>query len=170
MKLSELSKASTDFSFDYVTKRNINDVLALEKGNTLYYKLLQKGEPGLSECCEDLTAVPKGKELSDKLFTAVYKNNELVAVIDFVDAYPDAKTGFLGFFMVNAKLHHKGVAKELFSVLKTAAVAHGFTAMQLGCYSTNTPGLAFWQKCGFCETDRVEDSDNKTIIKMSLKL
>lgn len=170
MDLSELSNASTDFSFDYVTKRNINDVLALEKGNTLYYELLQKDEPSLSECYDDLTAVPKGKSLSDKLFAAVYKNDKMIALTDFIDAYPDEKTGFLGFFMIDAKLHHKGVAKELFDVLKTAAKAHGLTAMQLGCYSSNTPGLAFWRKCGFDELSRVNDSENKTIIKMGLKL
>lgn len=170
MNLTELSKASSVFSFNYVTNDNINDVLALEKGNALFYKLLCKPLPKLKECYDDLTALPPGKDLKDKLFTAVYKDKNLVALIDFISAYPDDETGFIGFFMIDSKLHHKETAKMLFEDLKKASRACNLNTLQLGCYETNTVGLAFWKKCGFVEIDRVNDDENNTIIKMSLKL
>lgn len=46
---------------------------------------------------DDMNALPPNKEICDKYYVGYYKGEELIAVMDFIMAYPDEKTAFIGF-------------------------------------------------------------------------
>ena len=72
-----------------------------------------------------------------------------MGLIDLITAYPDDETAFIGFFMLNIKYQHKGIAsriiKESIEYLKT----EGYKKMRLGVDKGNPQSFSFWKKNGF---------------------
>ena len=68
--------------------------------------------------------------------------------MDLITAYPDDETAFIGFFMLNIKYQHKGIAyriiKESIEYLKT----EGYKKIRLGADKGNPQSYSFWDKNG----------------------
>ena len=69
--------------------------------------------------------------------------------MDLITAYPDDETAFIGFFMLNIKYQHKGIAyriiKESIEYLKT----EGYKKIRLGVDKGNPQSFSFWKKNGY---------------------
>ena len=66
----------------------------------------------------DMTALPPKKTLEDKYYVGYFDDaGNLIAVMDFIDKYPDERTAFIGFFMVNADFQGRGIGSFLISEL-----------------------------------------------------
>lgn len=69
--------------------------------------------------------------------------------MDLITAYPDDETAFIGFFMLNIKYQHKGIAsriiKESIEYLKTK----GHKKIRLGVDKDNPQSISFWKKNGY---------------------
>ena len=46
----------------------------------------------------DMSVLPPNKEMCDKYYLGFYDGEKLIAVMDFIMAYPDELTAFIGFF------------------------------------------------------------------------
>ena len=68
--------------------------------------------------------------------------------MDLITAYPDDETAFIGFFLLNIKYQHKGIAykiiKESIEYLKT----EGYKKIRLGVDKGNPQSFSFWEKNG----------------------
>lgn len=69
--------------------------------------------------------------------------------MDLIPAYPDDETAFIGFFMLNMKYQHKGIAsriiKESIEYLKTEV----YKKIHPGVDKGNPQSFSFWEKNGF---------------------
>ena len=72
-----------------------------------------------------------------------------MGLIDPITAYPNDETAFIGFFVLNTKNQHKGIAyriiKESIEYLKT----EGYKKIRLGVDKGNPKSFSFWKKNGF---------------------
>ena len=71
-----------------------------------------------------------------------------MGIINLITAYPDDETVFIGFFVLNTKNQHKGIAyriiKESIEYLKT----EGYKKIRLDVDKGNPQSFSFWKKNG----------------------
>ncbi|MGT2924721.1 GNAT family N-acetyltransferase [Streptococcus caviae] len=138
---------STSYSCRQLTEADIPNVLALYESNPLYFQHCPP-EPSLDSVREDMLRLPDGKIRADKFFVGFWHEQDLVAVLDFVLAYPDEKTVFIGLFMVNQAYQGKGAGSQII----TEALAHfskKFQKARLAYVKGNPQSQGFWEKQGF---------------------
>ena len=97
----------------------------------------------------DLTALPPGKELGDKLYTGFFSGGALTAVLDAVLDYPAPGTAFLGFFMLDRAGQGRGEGSALLGQILAALRALGYGLVRLAVDEGNPQSAAFWTKNGF---------------------
>lgn len=156
-----------------ITMDNLPRVIALFASNPGYFSCVQSHPVDAHECEADITMLPPGKTLSDKTYVLVSDDAGDLAVIDFVEQYPDEKTGYLGFLIVSGGRHGCGMGSVLLSKIEQAASECGLLRMELGCYETNESGMAFWRASGFSpiRTSKQEtDGILYTIVSMEKKI
>lgn len=105
-------KISDDFIVKKLNTDHINEIFKLCKTNPKYYKYF-KEELTKELVMKDLEALPSGKSYADKYYLGFYKNNNLLAIMDLIEKYPDFETVFIGFFMVNKKYQGKKIGRKL---------------------------------------------------------
>ena len=111
-----------------------------------------------------MEALPPGKSLSDKYYVGYFRNDELIAVMDLIAAYPNERTAFIGFFMTDTSVQNKGTGSELIAEACSFLRETGFTSVRLGWVKGNPQAEHFWHKCGFTETGVSYDTDAYTVI------
>lgn len=148
---SLLSALQTWFSFYHVKelrKEHGSEVLALYQGNPQYFQHMQV-KISASIFYEDLCALPFGKTKTDKAMIGLYEAGHLFAIFDLVQGYPEERTLFIGFFMMEKTVQGKGRGSALIQQLKAFARTHGFLYLRLGYVKGNRQSECFWKKQGF---------------------
>lgn len=156
MILNELREGMPQYSLQVISESNLGEVHAMLQTNTYFYEMTQGHGVTIEECREDITALPPGKSLESKTFFAIYENGKCIAVIDFIEGYPDETTGYLGLFVLDANRHGHGLGTRILNKIEETAKTQGFQYLQLGCYEANARGFFFWSKMGFQEIRRSE--------------
>lgn len=113
----------TKFSGTYTVRRLLRDdipsVFALCEKNPQYYEHCPPFvTPEKIEA--DMKAMPQRKtgQEQDKYYLGYFDvHQRLVAVMDFIDHYPDAQSGFIGFFMMEKDLQGTGVGSSIITEL-----------------------------------------------------
>lgn len=144
-------------------------MLALAKGNTLYYRYFQE-KPTLDNLRGDLYALPAGCNLSQKHFWGVQSGQELIALIDWIAGYPDLTTAWIGWFILRIDRQGQGLGTALLKRLLETIEAAGFAEIQLGIVEGNPQSEHFWQKNGFVKTGRRKQTGAMTIAVMKKAL
>lgn len=137
--------------------------------NPQYYTYL-KCEPKLDSLKGELTALPPGKNLDDKYFIGFYEGERMIAILDLITGYPDEKTAFIGWFMVDGALHGQGIGTNLVGRLYDWLRERGFLAVRLGCIVENAEGRRFWEKQGFAYTGKQWTTEQYTVLVMEREL
>ena len=70
-------------------------------------------------------------------------------MLDLITGYPTRSDAFIGWFMVDAQRHRKGIGSQLIADVRAAMKAQGFTSLTLQCPAENTDAVAFWESQGF---------------------
>lgn len=173
MILNELQHKIPEYNIITNSENNIDDVLSLMKSNTYFYSKTQEHTVTREECLEDLHALPPDVPFSNKTYVAFYEKEKCVAVMDFIEGYPNEHTGYLGLLMLHENVHRKGIGARLLKNLSEVAKGVGLTDIELACYETNERGYLFWTKMGFRElrrSNRENDGKMYTLISMGRKL
>ena len=92
------------------------------------------------------------------------KAQELSAVMDFIMAYPDEKTAFIGFFMTSASIQNTGIGSNIIDDLCRYLADIGLLSVRLGWVKGNPQAEHFWHKNNFKETGITYDTDNYTVV------
>ena len=137
--------------------------------NPRYYTYL-KCEPELESLKGELTALPPGKNLDDKYLIGFYEGEQMIAILDLITGYPDEKTAFIGWFMVDGVLHGQGIGTNLVERLFGWLRERGFLAVRLGCIVENAEGRRFWEKHGFSYTGKQWNTEDYTVLVMERNL
>ncbi len=144
-------------------------ILSLCSGNRLFYRYCP---PFVSEQSirEAMQALPPHKTPADKYYLGYFDGEKLIAVMDFIMAYPDEETAFIGFFMTDVSVQNAGTGSGIIDELCAYLPSLGLTGLRLGWVRGNPQSEHFWHKNGFTETGVTYDTDGYTVIVAQRKL
>lgn len=117
MILEDLKAKRIEYELIKNSEGNIQDVYKLIKENTYFYSKVHFHELTIEECLQDISALPPNTNMSQKFYYGIYKNRNLIAIIDYIEKYPKEDTVYLGLFMLNQQYHGKGIAKHMIDCL-----------------------------------------------------
>ena len=151
-----------------LTEADIPALLALCEGNPTYYRHCPPAVSAES-LREDMRALPPGKGMEDKRYLGIFDGERLIAVMDLILRFPDERTAFIGFFMVDASQQGRGVGSRI--VCETLEhLAPAFSGVRLGYVQGNEQSRRFWEKNGFTPTGVTTSTPAYTVIVMQRKL
>lgn len=160
-----ISKFSSKYHVRKITNSDVKQVVALCSENTQFYEYCP---PFVTEqsILDDMKALPegRGKTMADKYYLGFFAQNDLIAVVDMIDAFPNKETIFIGFFMVNKSVQHQGVGTQIVRELRQALKAEGYQYIRLGWVQGNRQSEGFWKKNGFVETGVSYQTGGYTVI------
>ena len=149
-------------------------VLQLMRTNQEYFTYLQEDEVTYEQVIEDMTELPPNTNASQKHFIGFYQNEKLLAIMDYIDGYPENKTRFIGLFMIRGEYRRQGYGKKLIRDFIEKSKEEGYHFLRLGCLENNIKALDFWSSWGFQEINRViskgENRRDWNVIVMQYKL
>ena len=119
----------------------------------------------------DIRITPPNIPMNQKHYIGFFEENQLIALMDLIDGYPDEQTAFIGFFMVKHDLHNQGIGTAIINEVTSVLADLGFTQSRLGIDSTNPVGLHFWQKNGYKIINEVQRNNGIIVVaQKELKL
>ncbi len=152
----DISKLSSCFDVRKLDASDADSILELCRGNEQYY-LYAEAKPTREQVLNDLQITPPGIGLSDKYFVGFYQNENLIAVMDLIDGYPEPDIAFIGFFMMSKALQGQGTGTAMIQETAEYLKAAGKKAVRLAIDKGNPQSTHFWKKNGFAvirEVDR----------------
>ncbi len=152
-------KFSGQYSIIKISESILEDVFEIMKQNKYYYSRTQLHDITREECREDIFALPPNTDISQKFYLAFYKENECIALLDYVEGYPASEVVYLGLFMLNPKLQRAGVGSNIITKLEDCIKSNGFKVIKLCCYEANDIGYTFWKRMGFIK-EKVSTREN----------
>ena len=142
-----IEQLSRHYSCRTLAEKDIPSILSLYESNPLYFQHCPPA-PNLESVKEDMTRLPEGKAKADKFYVGFWNGFDLVAVMDFVYAYPDEETVFIGLFMVDRIYQGKGIGSQIVTEA-LAYFAKNFRKARLAYVKGNSQSQHFWEKQGF---------------------
>lgn len=166
MKIEHFSEK---YKVRLITDEDVKEVFELCRENPTYYEYCP---PFVTEDSirRDMKALPRGKGMEDKYYIGFFEAEKLIAVMDFIDAYPAQGKAFIGFFMTAASVQRKGVGSEIISGLCDYLRGQQYEEIRLGWVKGNRQSESFWHKNHFAETGAAYDTDGYTVIVAARKL
>ncbi len=158
----ELNTACGVLELRRLEQEDVPAILALCRTNPQFYRHCPPA-PCEESILADMQALPPGKTLQDKYYLGILQNGRLAAVWDLILAFPDERTAFWGFFMVDAALQGQGFGSEVVQALCGLLRPH-FDHVRLGFVSTNGQSRHFWHKNGFVPTGAVSHQEHYDVI------
>ena len=158
-----IEKLSNHYIVRKITEDDVDDIIAIMQGNPLFYEYTD-ARPTRDDLKRDMTALPNGKSIEDKYYIGFFDDNELIAVMDLIDGYPDEDTAFIGFFMMAPKEQGKGTGSRIIEEVSKTLKDAGFTRTRLAINKGNPQSSSFWKKNGFESLREVERQDGTVIL------
>lgn len=156
----EVSCLSTAYRVRRLEEADVPQILRLCSGNPQFYQY----HPPLATADSvraDIRALPPGKMPEDKFYVGYFAGDDLstgtpseerlTAVLDLILDYPEEKTAYIGFFMVDAAMQGTGLGSRLAGEVAAYLRAQGYTKLRLGVDRGNPQSLSFWRKNGFAQ-------------------
>ena len=165
----DIERASAHYTMCLLTEKVLPDLYLLCVSNPRYYSYM-KCEPDQEVLKGELTALPPGKSLEDKYFAGIYEGDRMVAILDLITGYPNPKTAFIGWFMVDGALQGNGIGRGFIAELCAYLKNSGFDQIRLGCIEDNAEGRRFWERNGFCYTGNQYSTEHYTVLVLQKSL
>ena len=165
----DINSLSDKYLVRELTEKDTEVVFRLCRENTLYYEYCPPFVT-TDSIRQDMRALPPGKQPDDKHYLGFFKGQDLIAVLDLIDGYPNPETAFIGFFMTAVPIQHQGVGSRIITDVCEAMRKQGYHEVRLCRIEGNPQPEAFWRKNGFSETGLVSKEDLYTKIILQRKL
>ena len=144
----DISKLSNKYIVRRMSDPDAEAILEFCKENTQYYEYCQ-AELALEQVMSDLHLAPPGISPEDKYYVGFYEDDELMAVMDLIDGYPEENIVFIGFFMMNKRFQGKEIGSSIFRENSDYLMSIGMTSIRLAIDKGNPQSTHFWKKNGF---------------------
>ena len=164
-----LSELSTTYTVRKLTERDVDAIYALSLGNPLFYRYCPP-DVTRESILEDMRALPPHKTYEDKYYVGFWQHNQLLAVLYLILQYPDKRTAFIGFFMVDQSVQGRGVGTRIISELCDALHRLGYETVRLGYAKGNQQSLSFWLKNQFIPTGEERQNAGYTVVMLQRSL
>lgn len=148
---------------------DVDDIYALSLGNPLFFQYCPPAVTRQS-IREDIEALPPGKTLDDKYYVGFWDGSQLVAVLDLILSHPDARTAWVGLFMVERAFQGRGVGSRIVFALCACLRAMGYESVALAYAKGNGQSKAFWEKQGFTPTGEERPRETYTAVVLRREL
>lgn len=135
-----------EYDFLPGTIDNLQDQYQLKQGNADFFVKVQNHEATLAECKEDLTACPPEFPQERQNYWLIYENGTCVAILAYLEGYPEKATVYIGLLLVKKELHGRGIGRKINDAFMKAAHQAGYKKIRLGCYLANESGYRFWKR------------------------
>ncbi|MGN1398941.1 MAG: GNAT family N-acetyltransferase [Erysipelotrichaceae bacterium] len=96
-----------------------------------------------------MRVLPEGVNSDKKYYVGYFNQQQLIALMDLIDGYPQKDKVFIGFFMSDVKIQNCGISSLLISELARYLQSLGYQAIQLAWVKGNPQAEHFWLKNGF---------------------
>lgn len=164
-----VEKLSTSYQVRKLTVQDANKAFALVQSNPTYFSYCPP-QATRHSILEDMKVVPANKTLDDKYYVGFFKDNDLIAILDLVTSYPDDKSAWMGFFMVDAKYQGKGIGSSIMSDVLSAVENSGISRIELSYAKGNVQSEQFLLKNGFVKDGREIPVPGYTVVVMEQNL
>ena len=151
----DISMLSSHYIIRELNEADVDNILRFCKENTQFYQYCE-AEPTREQILNDLHITPPGVDKSSKYYVGFYQNEDLVAIMDLIDGYPNQETGYIGFFMMNKAFQGKQIGTSIICEVATYLKALGKKSIQLGIDKDNPQSTHFWKKNDFVVIREVE--------------
>lgn len=158
-----LSTLSARYRVHRMQDTDADDILAFCLQNTQYYHYCGK-KPSKDLILNDLHITPPGTSAEAKFYVGFYDGDTLTAVMDLIEGYPDAKSAFIGFFMMNRQLQGQQIGTGIIQEVCRAVKAAGMKSILLGIDKGNPQSTHFWKKNGFRVIREVAQQDGTILV------
>ncbi len=148
MRKIELEKLSKRYDVRKLGLDDVEMIFNFCKSNTQYYEYCGK-DISIELIERDLRITPPGIPLEQKHYIGFFEENRLVAVMDFVEGYPENGNIFIGFFMMRSELQGAGIGSAIILEALNCFKRQGFENCLLGIGKANPQSNHFWKKNGF---------------------
>ena len=139
---------SAKYQVRELTMADVDIIYDLCKENTIYYDhcppLITKA--GVED---DISGLPPGKGFEDKYYVGFFSENQLIAVMDLIDGYPQPDIAFIGFFMTGIQVQGQGVGSDMIEEICDYLTTLHFHSVQLAWVKGNPQAENFWIKNQF---------------------
>ena len=140
------------FSEKYLVKKmndyDVNLIYDFCKENKQFYKYCGK-DVSRELIKQDLLRTPPNIPLEQKHYVGFFEGENLIAIMDLINGYPNENCAYIGFFMMNHSMQGKNIGsqiiKDVFAYLKSL----DFSVCMLGIDKDNPQSNHFWKKNGF---------------------
>ena len=163
MKQIEIQKLSKRYTVRRLTAKDVDRIYALCRKNTQYYEYCGK-EPSIEWIQQDLTITPPGIPMEKKYYLGFWEEEQLVAVMDLIDGYPQPDCAYLGFFMMDRDQQGKGIGTAVISEALEYLRDLGFQTCRLGIDKENPQSNHFWCKHGFQVIREVQREEGTILV------
>ena len=144
----DISGLSSDYKVKRMNDADVDVIFELYRKNREYYRWCGKGN-SRELILSDLHVTPPGIDACDKYYVGFYDKEELMAVMDLIDGYPEKDTAFIGFFMMNHDHQGSGIGTRIIDEASSYLKDIGIKEIQLGIDKDNPQSNHFWKKNGF---------------------
>ncbi len=171
MIIDFLKEKYTEYNIVPINESNIDEAFMLMKSNKYFYSRTLFHELTIEECIEDITYIPPNTNLQQKFYVGIYREDSMIALLDYLEGYPSKNIVYIGFFILNADQHGKGLGRYFIETFFQAAKVNGFDEVKLACYEVNERGYLFWSRMGFITekiSKRMVDDRELNLIEMKI--
>lgn len=163
MKRLDISKFSNCYEVKNLKATDVENIYDLCKANTQYYQYCGK-EPSMELIQQDMVITPPNIPLSKKYYVGFFDQDELVAIMDFIDGYPSEEYGFIGFFMMNIAYQRKGIGSRIVTDICNYCQKLGIAKIRLGIDKENPQSNYFWRRNAFEIIREVQQEDGIILV------
>lgn len=165
----DLNKLSNQYDIRILKKEDIVSIYELCSENEMFY---QYHPPFVTteSILEDMQALPPGKTEKDKFYVGYFDGSRLVSVLDLILGYPNEKTAYIGFFMVNKLFQNKGLGTLMIEECAQYLKELGFEKLRLAIDQGNPQSEAFWKKNKFQKIGDVVQNEFSAYVPMERTL
>ena len=147
MKIEEFSNK---YLVRILNEKDVPIIYNLCCGNPTYYEFFPPFTSHAS-ILKDMLVTPPGKDKKDKYYIGFFDRDKLIAVMDFIDGYPEKNIAFIGFFMTDISIQKKGIGTQIISELCEYLGKSHYELVKLVYVKGNEQSRGFWHKNNFVE-------------------
>lgn len=139
---------SEEYDVRGLSDRNVDEIYELCSENIMYYEYCP---PFITRegILDNMRGVPPGKTIEDKYYIGFYQKEKLIAVMDFIDGYPQKEIAYIGFFMMNTSMQNRSLGTEIIEYLCKHLMSLGYKSIRLAWVKGNPQSEHFWLKNHF---------------------
>jgi GNAT superfamily N-acetyltransferase len=123
---------------------------------TDYYEFVFGLPPGPAEAQSLFTALPEGKDYTDKQLIGFYEEGQgqLIGFLDVIRDYSNIGDWTIGLMLLSPQWRGQGLGEKLYHAFSQWAQASGAKQIRLGVVEHNKRAYRFWQRMGFETIER----------------